>query len=518
MYPGSYAQTAPDRPAVVVGSSGEVVSYRELDERSTRVAHALAEMGLRRGDVVALLMENSARYLEIAWAVRRSGLYLTVLNHHLTAAELAYIVNDCGARVLVAGAAVAETAVGLDGARAPALEHRLASGGEIPGFASFEDLVAGMPSTPRADEEGQVLPYSSGTTGRPKGIRRELPGGEPFADGNDQTVAFLRALGFDEGDVYLNPAPLYHTAPIHWTMAAHRLGGTVVLMERFDPEAMLELIDRHRITHAQLVPTMFIRALRLPEETRARYDHSSLKRIVHAAAPCPVPVKRQMIEWWGPIIDEFYSSSEGSGGTYITAREWLEHPGSVGRPILGKIHIVDDDGQELPRGGTGQIWAEGAVPFRYLNDEEKTASQVDARGWTTVGDIGHLDEDGYLYLTDRTAYTIISGGVNIYPQEAENVLAAHPRVMDVAVFGVPNAEFGEEVKAVVQPVDRADVGPAFERELIEFCRHQLAAYKCPRSVDFDAELPRQENGKLYKRELRDRYWSASASGSTAPVS
>lgn len=511
MYPGTFAQTAPDRPAVIMGSSGEVVSYRQLDERSTRFAHALDAMGLRRGDVVALLMENSARYLELAWAVRRSGLYLTVLNHHLNAAELAYIVNDCGARVLVASATLAGTAAGLDVEQAPALENRLAIGGEIPGFASFEDAVEGMPTTPRTDEEGQVLPYSSGTTGRPKGIRRELPEGEPFSDGNDQTVAFLRALGFNEGDVYLNPAPLYHAAPIYWTMAVHRLGGTVVIMERFDPETMLALIDRHRITHAQLVPTMFIRALRLPEETRARYDHSSLKRVVHAAAPCPVPVKHQMIEWWGPIIDEFYSSSEGSGGTYITSPEWLEHPGSVGRAFLGTTHIVDDDGHVLPPGETGQIWAEGATPFRYLNDEEKTASQVDARGWTTVGDIGYLDEDGYLYLTDRKAYTIISGGVNIYPQEAENVLAVHPRVMDVAVFGVPHPELGEEVKAVVQPVDWEDVGPDFEGELIEFCRQELAAYKCPRSVDFDAELPRQENGKLYKRALRDRYWPASTS-------
>jgi len=510
MYPGTIARTAPDRPAIIMGSSGEVVSYRQLNERSTRFAHRLDQMGLRRGDVVALLMENTRPYLEIAWAVRRSGMYLVVLNHHLNSAELAYIVNDSGARVLVAAATLADTAAGLDAERAPDLEHRLAVGGEIAGFSSFEDLVAMMPTTPRTDEEGQVLPYSSGTTGRPKGIRRELPEGEPFSDGNDQTVAFLRALGFGEGDVYLSPAPLYHAAPIYWSMAVHRMGGTVVVMERFEPEKMLELIERHRITHAQVVPTMFIRALRLPEETRARYDLSSLERVVHAAAPCPIPIKRQMIEWWGPIIDEFYSSSEGSGGTYITSPEWLEHPGTVGRAMLGTLHILDDDGRELPPGQIGQIWAEGATPFRYLNNAEKTASQTDSRGWTTVGDIGYLDDDGYLYLTDRKAYMIISGGVNIYPQEAENVLASHPRVMDVAVFGVPNAEFGEEVKAVVQPVEFSDACPEFARELIEYCRSELAAYKCPRSVDFEAELPRQENGKLYKRTLRDRYWPASS--------
>ncbi|QTI70923.1 acyl-CoA synthetase [Gordonia polyisoprenivorans] len=511
MYPGTFAQTAPARPAVIMGFSGEVVTYRELDERSTRFAHALDALGLRRGDAVALLMENTARYHEIAWAVRRSGLYVVVLNHHLNTAELAYIVNDSGARVLVAASSLATTAGGLDAEHTPGLEQRLAVGGGIPGFSSFEELVATMPTTPHADEEGQVLPYSSGTTGRPKGIRRELPEGEAFSDGNDHTVNFLRALGFGESDVYLSPAPLYHAAPIYWSMAVHRMGGTVVVMERFEPERMLELIERHQVTHAQLVPTMFIRALRLSAKARSRYNLSSLQRVVHAAAPCPVPIKKQMIEWWGPIIDEFYSSSEGTGGTYITSPEWLEHPGSVGRAMLGTLHILDEHGNQLPPGQTGEIWAEGAEPFRYLNDEKKTASQTDARGWTTVGDIGYLDKDGYLYLTDRKAYMIISGGVNIYPQEAENVLAAHPRVMDVAVFGVPNAEYGEEVKAVVQPVDWHDVGPAFERELLEFCRGQLAAYKCPRSVDFDAELPRQENGKLYKRSLRERYWATTSS-------
>jgi fatty-acyl-CoA synthase len=279
-------------------------------------------------------------------------------------------------------------------------------------------------------------------------------------------------------------------------------------MERFDPEIALALVEAYRVTHAQFVPTMFVRMLRLPEDVRRRYDLSSLQAVVHAAAPCPVPVKRQMIEWWGPIISEYYSSSEGAGGTFVTAPEWLAHPGSVGRPLTGTVHVLDDDGNELPPGRPGQIWAEGAVPYRYLNDDAKTGDNRNARGWTTVGDIGYLDEDGYLYLTDRKAYVIISGGVNIYPQEAENVLAGHPRVMDVAVLGVPNDEYGEEVKAVVQPVDWADAGPGLAQELMDFCRAQLAAYKCPRSVDFDPALPRLDNGKLYKRALRDRYWPA----------
>ncbi len=487
-----------------MGAGGEIVTYRQLDERSNRFAHALRSMGLRRGDVVAVLMENNARYHEVAWAVRRSGLYLAVLNHHLTAREIGYIVGDSGARVLVASADQHELAVTLGA------ERRLAVNGPIEGFQSYDAVVADQPTTALPDEEeGDILQYSSGTTGRPKGIRRELTGAPISAD-TDQTVILLRALGFREGQVYLSPAPLYHSAPIYWTMAVHRLGGTVVVMERFEPEALLALIERHRITHAQLVPTMFVRLLRLPADVRQRYDLSSLQSVVHAAAPCPVPVKRQMIEWWGPVVNEYYSSSEGAGGTFITAPEWLAHPGSVGRSFIGALHILDDDGNELPPGQPGQIWAEGARPYRYLNDEAKTAANRNARGWTTVGDIGYLDEDGYLYLTDRKAYMIISGGVNIYPQEAENVLLSHPRVMDAAVIGVPNDEYGEEVKAIVQPVDWTDAGPDLERELIESCRTQLAAYKCPRSIDFDPALPRLDNGKLYKRALRERYWPVAA--------
>jgi long-chain acyl-CoA synthetase len=452
--------------------------------------------------VVAVLMENNARYLEVAWAAIRSGLYLNVLNHHLGTPEVSYIVTDSSARVLIASAGQRQIAEALS---FPTSVRRLAVGGQIDGFEPCEALVAAQPASARPDEqEGEILQYSSGTTGRPKGIRRELSG-RPISLEKDGTVPFLRRLGFAERDVYLSPAPLYHTAPIHWSMAVHRLGGTVVVMEQFDAEEALALIERYRVTHVQMVPTMFVRMLRLPAEVRTRYDLSSLRAVVHSAAPCPAPVKRQMIDWLGPIVSEFYGSSEGVGGTFITASEWLAHPGSVGRAMAGAVHIVDENGNEVPAGVPGEIWTDVARPFRYLNDEAKTAAARDRRGWMTVGDIGYLDDEGYLYLTDRKAHMIISGGVNIYPQEAENVLVSHPLVLDAAVIGVPNNEYGQEVKAIVQPVDWADAGPLLEQELIGYCRASLARYKCPRSIDFEQELPRLPNGKLYKRALRQRY-------------
>jgi fatty-acyl-CoA synthase len=329
----------------------------------------------------------------------------------------------------------------------------------------------------------------------------------PLALENDLAVMFLKQIGFpfDGTGVYLSPAPLYHTAPNLWSMAVQRVGGTVVQMEKFDPEQALALIEQHRVTHSLLVPTMFVRMLKLPEEQRTRYDVSSLRQVVHAAAPCPVDIKRAMIEWWGPIISEFYSSSEAAGATFITAPEWLEHPGSVGRAMLGKPFIVDEAGEELPQGEVGQIWFESPFPLAYHNDPVKTAEAIDDKGRKTVGDIGYLDADGYLYLTDRASFMIISGGVNIYPQEAENLLVEHPKVMDAAVFGIPNADFGEEVKAVVQPVDWSTAGPELERELIDHCRSRLAAYKCPRSISFEQELPRSDTGKLFKKPLQQKY-------------
>jgi acyl-CoA synthetase (AMP-forming)/AMP-acid ligase II len=349
--------------------------------------------------------------------------------------------------------------------------------------------------------------YSSGTTGRPKGIRLPLPEGEVTAS-HQLAEQIGGRYGLGPEDTYLSPAPLYHTAPLAYTTAAHRLGATVVVMPKFDAEEALKAIQDHRVTMTQMVPTMFVRMLKLPEEVRKGYDLSSLRHVVHAAAPCPVPVKHAMIDWMGPIVFEYYGGSEGNGSTAITSEEWLRKPGSVGKANWGTIHICNDAGDELPAGEQGIVYFEGGWDFKYLGDEDKTRDARNPRHptWSTLGDVGYLDADGYLFLTDRKSYMIISGGVNIYPQEVENLLITHPRVADAAVIGVPNPDFGEEVKAVVQPLDPADATPAFAEELIAFCKEHLSPIKCPRSVDFDPALPRLDNGKLYKRLIKDRYW------------
>jgi long-chain acyl-CoA synthetase len=504
--PSWHAEHTPDAPALVMASTGETVTYAELEDRSRRLARALSSRGVAAGDHIAVLMENDRTFLEVAWAAQRSGLYYTAINSHLRTGEVQHVLDDCGAVALVASEAMADVIAGLDLSRIPV---RVAVG-DLPAFERYDEVVAGAVPGPLDDErEGREMLYSSGTTGRPKGVRKQLPG-TPFGDPSATPVLLARALamqgdGVGAGSVYLCPAPLYHAAPLVYSMSMQRLGATVVVMERFDPRLCLEMIEGHRVTHAQFVPTMFVRMLRLPEDERDRYDLSSLQFVVHAAAPCPVAVKHQMLEWWGPIIHEYYSGTEDIGSTYITPEEWLAHPGSVGRP-LDECHIVGADGEELPPGQAGVVYFAGGRPFEYHNDPDKTASVTNDRGWRTLGDIGHLDEDGYLFLTDRQAHMIISGGVNIYPQEAENVLAGHPAVADVAVIGVPDAEMGEAVKAVVQPVDAAAAGPELEAELLQLCGVELATYKCPRSVDFVDELPRDPNGKLYKRLLRERYW------------
>jgi long-chain acyl-CoA synthetase len=507
VYPGAIARESPDHPAIIIGSTGEVVTYRELDERSNRLAQLFRARGLTKGDAVAIFMENHPRYMEVTWAAQRAGLYWTCINSHLTAPEVEYVADDCGARLLVSSRRLAEVVGRMSRDATPRIESRLMVDGTIDGWESYEEAVAHYPPEPIPDEcEGGAMLYSSGTTGKPKGIMRPLEYA-PMGQGRDPLAAFFKLCGFVEGSVYLSPAPLYHAAPIAWSMAIHRIAGTDVLMERFDAEEALALIERYGVTCGQFVPTMFIRMLKLPDEVRARYDVSSLRSVVHAAAPCPVDVKQRMMEWWGPIIFEYYSSTEGAGATFVTPEEWLAHPGTVGKPIVDALHILDDDGNELPVGEPGTIWSEGALGFEYKNDPQKTAETVNGLGYKTVGDVGYLDEEGYLYLTDRKAHMIISGGVNIYPQETENVLVLHPKVFDVAVIGVPDDDLGEQVKAVVQPVDWADVGPELERELIEYCRANIAHYKCPRSVDFERELPRLDTGKLYKRPLRERYWS-----------
>ena len=505
MHPGVHAAATPDKPAVVLAGSGEVVTYGQLEARSNQVAHLLRSLGLSRRDGVALCMENNARFHEVCWGAQRSGLYYTAASNRLTAGELAYIVADCGARVLIMSHELRALAAAV-GDASPHLLARYMVGGTIDGWNSLEEALAAQPPTPVDDEvEGADMLYSSGTTGRPKGVKPPL-GGRPLGEATGLVLLCQGLYGFDETTRYLSPAPLYHAAPLRYTMTVHRLGGTVVVMEHFDPVRYLQLVEEQAITHTQLVPTMFVRMLKLDPAERSRHDLSSLRCAIHAAAPCPIPVKEQMIEWWGPLIHEYYAGTEGNGFCAISSEEWLAHKGSVGRNLLGPIHILDDDGNELPPGQAGHVYFEGGPRFEYHNDPEKTAGSHTEQGWSTLGDIGLVDDEGYLYLTDRRAHMIITGGVNVYPQEAENVLTMHPKVADVAVLGVPNEDFGEEVKAVVQLVEGAEPGPALEEELITFCRRQLSAVKCPRSVDFRAELPRHPTGKLYKRLLRDEYW------------
>ena len=505
MYPGVHAAERGDKPAIIMGESGETVTYRELDEGSNRVAQYLHGLGLRRGDGIALLLENRPGYLEVCWGAERSGLYYTAISTRLTPDEIAYIVEDAGAQVMITSQAYREV-VGAVRDRLPGVRAWLMMDETAEGFESYEEVIGAQSSEPLAEQpRGSDLLYSSGTTGKPKGIKPKLVD-EPVETPTALLMLVQGLYGMDEHTVYLSPAPLYHAAPLRYTMAVHRLGGTAVVMERFEPEQALELIERHGVTHGQFVPTMFVRMLRLPEEVRTRYDVSSIQAAVHAAAPCPVPIKEQMIEWWGPVIYEYYAGTEGNGFVAIDSHEWLEHKGSVGRALLGEIHIVDEDGTDLPPGEIGTVYFADGPQFEYHNAPEKTADAYNDKGWSTLGDVGWIDEDGFLYLADRRSHLILSGGVNIYPAEIESELIMHPQVADVAVFGIPHEEFGEEVKAVVQPVDSAGAGPELEAELIAYCRERLAGFKCPRSVDFLEELPRSRTGKLYKRELQDPYW------------
>jgi long-chain acyl-CoA synthetase len=508
MYPGTHAEVTPDKPAIVMGASGHTISYRQIDDESNRLAQFLRAAGLGPGDHIALLLENHPMLLVVAWAAQRSGLFYTAISNQLTTEEAAYIVNDCGATVFIASAATSDVAEAIV-ANTPKVTTRLMLDKATEHFDAYETAVAGFPAERlTAEREGSDMLYSSGTTGRPKGVKPQLPEGE-MGSGGGLAVLCQMIFGYEPDMVYLSTAPLYHAAPLRFSLAVHRTGGTVVVMEHWDPLDTLRLIERDRVTHAQFVPTMFIRMLKLPAEIRGRFDLSSLRYAIHAAAPCPVPVKQQMIEWLGPVVHEYYAGTEGNGFVHCTPEDWLNHQGSVGKPLVGVVHILDEAGDELGPGRDGGVYFESPLQFEYHNDPEKTADSRDAlgRGWTTLGDIGHVDEDGFLYLTDRKAYVIITGGVNVYPQEVENTLAVHPKVADVAVFGVPSEDLGEEVKAVVQPVEWNEAGAELERELIEYCRLHLSPVKCPRSVDFEAELPRHPTGKLLKRLLRDRYWS-----------
>jgi len=504
MHPAKIAEKNPNKPAYIIAETGQTFTFRELEDGSNRIAQLFRSLGLDRGDHIAILLENHPLFLQICVAATRSGLYFTAISYRLQEEEVEYIVNDCEARLFITSKdrqGVVEKLVG----NMPGMEKTYMLDGVIAGFESFEEAIAEMPTSIISDESiGTSMLYSSGTTGRPKGVLKPLPEGIFGAD--DGPGLFQMLYGATDDSIYLSPAPLYHAAPLAFTMGFLLDGMTCVIMQHFEAEASLKVIQDFKITHSQWVPTMFIRMLKLDDAVRLQYDMSSLECAIHAAAPCPILIKEQMIDWWGPVINEYYAGSEGNGFVAINSENWLAHKGSVGQALTAVLHICDDDGNDVPPGEIGTIYFEGGGEFEYYNDKEKTAESRHEKGWSTLGDVGYLDEDGFLYLTDRKSFMIISGGINIYPQETENLLVTHPKVMDVAVFGIPNEDFGEEVKAVVQPKYWQDVGPELEEELIEFCREHISHIKCPRSIDFDKELPRHPTGKLYKRLLKDRYW------------
>jgi fatty-acyl-CoA synthase len=506
MHPSEHARNAPDKAAYVMSPSGTVVTYAELDDRSLRGARALRRWGVNPGDHIAVFMENNHHYLQIVWAAQRAGVILTPISSHSKVPEVKYILENSDSKVLIVSGKMRSLAAELrDHARSAAIFAIV--NGAAPGYESWEAALEREAPEPLADESaGALMMYSSGTTGAPKGVYPKWQPHRPITYMEPGQQLIKKYFGFDRDTVFLSPAPLYHAAPLVANLVVMFQGGTSVIMERFDTEESLELLERHSVTHSQWVPIMFVRMLKLPAEVRARHRFAAHRGAIHAAAPCPKEVKLQMIDWWGGILQEYYSSTENVGMTVLDTSQWLGHQGSVGRPFGCKLHILDDDGAELAAGEVGNVFFEtAAAGFEYYKEPEKTRASMNAAGWVTVGDIGYLDGEGYLYLTDRKNFMIISGGVNVYPQEVENVLILHPRVADVAVFGVPSEEFGEAVKAVVQPRDAADTGADFAQELIGWCKQRLSGIKCPKTIDFARELPRLENGKLYKREIAQRY-------------
>lgn len=500
----TFARRFPDKPATISGSTGEVVTFGELDSESLHLARYFTARGLQPGDVVALLLKNTPGYLTVSWGAERSGLVFVPVNWHLGPAEAAYIVSNSGAKALIASAGLASLAEAVLAAN-PQLDIALAVDGEIPGFDNYEaalnSVVAGVDSHER---QGAYMFYSSGTTGSPKGIMPAVPDA-PFGAGLPIESLLKAQFGMGEDTVYLSLGPLYHSAPQGWSLGTQSHGGTTVIVDSFDAEQTLALIEQYRVTHVQVVPTMFVRMLKLPQEVRDRYDLSSLRLVFHAAAPCPPDVKERMIEWLGPRVIEFYSASEFNSLFVIDSASWLTHRGSVGRAVVGTPHILDDDGNELPVGEVGEVWIENGNRFEYHGEPAKTAAAYNDRGWSTLGDLGSLDAEGYLYLSDRRTDLIISGGVNIYPREIEDTLVLHEAISDVAVLGIPDDEMGQQVKAVVQLAPGLVAGASMESEIIDYCLARLAKFKCPRSVDFVAELPRLPSGKLLRRNLADRY-------------
>jgi fatty-acyl-CoA synthase len=506
MHPRDYVETTPHKAAFIIASSGEEVSYLQLEQRANRGAQLFRALGLKAGDHIAIFMENNRYFMEIVWAAQRAGLIYTAVSTHLKRDEVLYIANNCEATVLISSPKLFAVAQEV-AASADTINHFYMVDQALEGFESWDVACAGQPDRPIEDEEGGVpMLYSSGTTGKPKGVLPAKPNGLPIDALSPQIQGLMLLFGFNADTIYLSPAPLYHAAPLANNLFTMYAGGTSVIMDTFDAENSLALIERFGITLSQWVPIMFSRMLKLPGEVRDRYDVSSMKTAFHAAAPCPVDVKQQMIDWWGPIILEYYSATEAHGVTLINSEQWLEHRGSVGLPMACEVHILDENQREVATGEIGDIYFSKEGPrFEYYKEDDKTSEAYTDKGYASVGDMGYVDEDGFLYLTDRRNFMIITGGVNVYPQEIENILITHPEVADVAVFGIPSEQFGEEIKSVVQAVDPdTDTGALADR-LDSFCRERLSTIKCPRSYDFMAQLPRLDNGKLYKRHLQDQY-------------
>jgi len=497
------ARATPDKPAFIMGASGEVVTFAELDAKANQIAQLLRASGIETGQHIAMMLKNCREFIEVVFGCSRAGVVFTPISTHLKNEETAYIINNCNARLFIASASLGDVATEA-AEHAPELLRKFIVGGETAGFEDWQSAVASQPSDEISDQSlGVPMLYSSGTTGKPKGIFRAPQNTDLDAPHPLKLVGAY--YGFSDTTVYLSPAPLYHSAPLFYNTLNMTGGGTSIIMDRFDPEQALALIERYEVTHSQWVPSMFIRMLKLPEGIRERYDVSSMQRAIHAAAPCPIDIKRQMINWWGPVICEYYSSTEGVGFTLIDSEDWLAHPGSVGRPLTGVPKILDDEMKVLPPGEVGQIYFDEIGRFEYFDEPGKTDEAFDTRGWGTVGDMGYLDADGYLYLTDRKNFMIITGGVNVYPAEIEGLLVTHPQIADAAVFGIPNEEYGEEVKAVVQLLNHDEAGDALAGDLILWMKERLSSVKVPKSVDFMEQLPRMDNGKLYKRHLMDAY-------------
>ncbi|WP_176590637.1 acyl-CoA synthetase [Sphingobium sp. EM0848] len=505
-HPTHHATETPDKPAYILARTGKVVTYGELDRQSNRIAQLFRSLGLGAGDHIALLLPNDEHFMQVCWGAQRSGLIYTPISTHLKRDEIAYILQNSDAALLVTNAAFMPLLREVEDSGVE-LRHRFLVDGSDQGFISWQEAIAAQPDGAIADEQaGARMVYTSGTTGQPKGVLSDFAPDMPIGTMPTKLTGMAKIFGIDAQTVLLSPAPLYHSAPLGFVHIVMHLGGTAVILDKFDAEAALRAIQDYRVTHSQWVPIMFHRMLALDENERITYDLSTHRMAIHAAAPCPVELKQRMIDWWGPILAEYYASTESTGFTSIDSPEWLAHPGSVGRAKGSTVHILDDEGRELQAGQIGTVYFEAAkARFAYYKDPEKTASSYNDKGWASVGDLGFVDEEDYLYLTDRKSFMIISGGVNIYPQEIENLLLGHPKVADVAVIGLPNEEFGEEVKAVVQPRSWEDAGADLAAELTMWCRERLANLKVPRSFDFECELPRQENGKLYKKILIDRY-------------